>query len=83
MALFGYSWLVVRPEAKKQEEHKKFIDGLQKNQQVATTGGIFGKLISIKEGVATVEIASNTKVKVSSAHLIPAEKLKVPTEEKT
>ena len=40
---------MIRPQMKKQKEEQKFRDSLQKGDAVITIGGIFGKIVDIKE----------------------------------
>jgi preprotein translocase subunit YajC len=57
---------LMRPQAKKQKEHKKMLDSLEKGDKILTTGGIFGEIAGIKEkeDVLIVRIADNVKVEL-------------------
>ena len=58
-------WLLVfRPQQKKQKEHQKLIEGLNRGDNVLTTSGIYGKVVAIADNVVTLEIAPNVRVKM-------------------
>ncbi len=58
-------WLLIfRPQQKKQKEHAKLLDGLNRGDSVLTTSGIYGKVVAIADNVVTVEIAPNVRVKM-------------------
>lgn len=71
IAIFVYYMLVLRPEAIEQQSKETFLSGLKKNDEVVTSGGIVGKVSSIKDDLVTVEIASNVRIKVLPANLRP------------
>lgn len=64
MALFVYYILVLNPMRLRQEDHEKLISELKKGDEVQTTSGILGRVVSLKPEYITLEIASNVKVKV-------------------
>lgn len=55
-------FLMIRPQMKRAKEHKALLEGLQKNDEVLTQGGIVGKVVSISDAYVTVEVASNTQI---------------------
>jgi preprotein translocase subunit YajC len=64
MAVFIY--LMIREPRKKQQQHKKMIESLQKNDKVCTIGGIIGTVVEVKgdEVVLKVDDSNNTKIHV-------------------
>ena len=58
--------LLFRGPRKKQQEHKKMVQSLQKNDKVRTIGGIIGTVVDIKDDQITLKVdeANNTKIKV-------------------
>ncbi len=68
--MFGiFYFLLIRPQTRKAAEHSKLLQGLKRNDEVVTTGGIIGRVADVDEKVLTVEIAPNVKVKVERAHV--------------
>lgn len=55
-------WLfMIRPQAKKAKEQKKFSESIQAGEDIVTTSGIHGKINRVNEdGTLKVEVASNT-----------------------
>lgn len=58
--------LTILPQRKRDKEHKKMIENLQKNDKVLTVGGIYGVVTSVdrEKGIITLKIGDNTKVEV-------------------
>lgn len=61
--------LLIRPQQKQQKKIKAMLDAVQKGDQVLTRGGIQGKVTGIAEGIITLEIAENVKVKISREYI--------------
>ena len=63
--LFGLMYfMMIRPQMKRQKEHRALIAALAKGDEVVTNGGIAGRVEEVGETFITVEIATNVKVKV-------------------
>ncbi|MBF0620031.1 MAG: preprotein translocase subunit YajC [Candidatus Omnitrophica bacterium] len=54
--------LVFMPEQKKQKEHKTMVDGLKKNDEVTTAGGIHGTVVMVKEKTVVLRLDENCRV---------------------
>jgi len=59
-----FYFLLIRPQKKNQQAHAKMISELGKNDEVITSGGIFGTIVNIQDDVITLRIDDNTRVKV-------------------
>ena len=57
-------FIMIRPQMKRQKEHRAMIDALAKGDEVATAGGLLGKVTGISEGNVQLEIASGVQVQV-------------------
>ena len=57
-------FLMIRPQQKRQKEAKAMMDALAKGDEVATAGGIVGKVTRVNDSFVTVEVATNTEVVV-------------------
>ena len=72
LTAFGVYWLlVIRPQQLKEVEQSKFQDSLKKGDDVVTSGGIFGKIVSSAPEAVTVEIAPNCRIRVQWNHISP------------
>jgi preprotein translocase subunit YajC len=70
VAMFAVMYFfMIRPQNKKQNEQKKFIEDLAKGQKVVTMGGIHGKIVQINDDASTIllEVAEGTKIKVDKS----------------
>ncbi|MBR3876927.1 MAG: preprotein translocase subunit YajC [Bacteroidaceae bacterium] len=57
-------FMMIRPQRKRQKEIENFRRGLQVGQEVVTSGGIYGKVKEINDGIVVLEIAHNVNVRV-------------------
>ena len=57
-------FVMIRPQMKKQKEHKAMVDALAKGDEVVTAGGVLGKVSSIGDNFIGVEIANGVEVKL-------------------
>jgi preprotein translocase subunit YajC len=66
LVIFGavLYFLMIRPQMKRQKEHKKMVDALAKGDEVVTNGGVAGKVTDIGENFILVEIAEGIQVKI-------------------
>lgn len=62
-----FYFLLIRPQAKRQKEHKQMVAGLAKGDEVVTMGGIAGRITDIGESFVLVEIADGVQVKIRRA----------------
>jgi preprotein translocase subunit YajC len=60
-----FYFLLIRPQQKKQKEHKAMMAGLKRGDRVITAGGIIGKIATVKEGVDEIEVEIAKDVRVS------------------
>jgi preprotein translocase subunit YajC len=57
-------FLMIRPQQKRQKEMKAMMEALAKGDEVATSGGLVGKVTRVNDSFVTVEVAPNTEVVV-------------------
>jgi preprotein translocase subunit YajC len=60
-------FLMIRPQMKRQKEQKSMMDGLGKNDEVVTAGGILGRVVKVTDAYITVEIANGTEILVQKS----------------
>ena len=58
-------FMVIRPQQKKTKEHQELLNKLKKNDEVMTSGGIYGKVVDLKDTVVTIEVAPNVRIRVA------------------
>lgn len=64
IGVFFY-FFIFRPQQKKEKEQNAFLAGLQKDDMVLTTSGIYGKIASVKDDTIQLEIAKDVRILVS------------------
>ena len=57
-------FVMIRPQMKRQKEHRAMIDALSKGDEVATAGGILGTVTRLSEGVLYIQIAQGVEVQI-------------------
>ncbi|PZN29622.1 MAG: preprotein translocase subunit YajC [Proteobacteria bacterium] len=59
-----FYFLLIRPQTKRAKEHRAMVAALEAGAEVATSGGIIGKITQVSDQYVTVEIAQGVEVKV-------------------
>ena len=65
-----FYFFMIRPQMKRQKEVRKFRDSLAKGDKVVTTGGIYGRIVEVKETSIILEIAKEVHIKVDKNGII-------------
>ncbi|MDQ3059017.1 MAG: preprotein translocase subunit YajC [Pseudomonadota bacterium] len=63
-------FVMIRPQMKKQKEHRAMIDALVKGDEVATAGGLLGKVTRLGEGYLSLEIAPGVEVQLQRSAIV-------------
>lgn len=56
--------LIIRPQQKRQKEHQAMVSNLKKNDEIVTSGGIYGTIVNVKEKTFVVRIDENAKIEI-------------------
>jgi preprotein translocase subunit YajC len=63
--IFGvFYFLLIRPQSKRQKEHKELIGNLSTGDEVTTAGGVLGKVTEVKDDFVKIQVADNVVVTV-------------------
>jgi preprotein translocase subunit YajC len=57
-------FVMIRPQMKKQKEHRAMVEALAKGDEVVTAGGMLGRVSSMGENYIGVEIAAGVEVQL-------------------
>ena len=57
-------FLMIRPQQKRVRQHREMVAAVKKGDQVVTSGGIIGKVASVRDEELEVEIATGVRVRV-------------------
>ncbi len=59
-----FYFLLIRPQNKRQKEHKELVANLGVGDEVVTGGGVLGKVIEAKDQFVHVQVADGVVLKV-------------------
>ena len=75
VAIFAiFYFLLIRPQKKAQEEHKKMVSALKKNDEVVTNGGIHGTIVGVKDTSVVLRVDDNVKIEVQRGAIATVKK---------
>ena len=61
---------MIRPQVKKQKDLRTYREALQKGDKVITTGGIYGKIVDVKDSVILMEVADNVRLRIDKSAIV-------------
>ncbi len=64
MVFIIFYFLLIRPQQKRQKEHRIMLDNLKRGDQVVTNGGIYGTVTKIRNDVVHLEIAERVRIRI-------------------
>lgn len=67
---FALYFIMIRPQMKRQKEHRNMLASLTKGDEVITGGGVSGKIIKVDEVYVNLEIADNVVVKIQKSAIV-------------
>jgi preprotein translocase subunit YajC len=71
LVMFGVLYLVmIRPQMKKQKEHKNMIESIVKGDEVVTAGGFLGRISKLGDAFISVELASGVEVQMQRSAVV-------------
>ena len=63
-------FVMIRPQMKRQKEHRAMIDAIAKGDEVATAGGLLGKITKLSDGYLTMEVAFGVEVQLQRSAVV-------------
>lgn len=63
-------FVMIRPQMKRQKEHRTMVEALAKGDEVATAGGLLGKVTRLGDVYLGVEIAAGTEVTLQRSAVV-------------
>jgi preprotein translocase subunit YajC len=64
LIFIAFYFLLLRPQSKRQKEHRKMVEALAKGDEVITSGGMLARVTQVGEQFLTVEVANGVELKV-------------------
>ena len=60
-----FYFLLIRPQQKRQKQHRSMLDTLKAGDEIITNGGLYGRIVSMYEdNTLSLEISKGIKVKI-------------------
>ncbi len=63
-------FIMIRPQMKRQKEHKAMVDALAKGDEVVVAGGLIGRVAKLGESMLNVEVANGVELQVQRAAVV-------------
>jgi preprotein translocase subunit YajC len=63
-------FIMIRPQMKRQKEHKTMIEALAKGDEVVTSGGVLGRVSKLGESYLHVEVANGIELQVQRTSIV-------------
>lgn len=63
-------FIMIRPQMKRQKEHKAMIEAIAKGDEVVIGGGMLGKVTKLGDSYVSVEVATNVEVQVQRTAVV-------------
>jgi preprotein translocase subunit YajC len=63
-------FIMIRPQMKKQKEHKAMIEAVAKGDEIVTAGGVLGKVSKIGDTFLGLEVASGVEIQIQRSAVV-------------
>lgn len=63
-------FVMIRPQLKRQKEHKAMIEAVAKGDEIVTAGGFLGKVSKIGDTYISVELAAGLEVQMQRSAVV-------------
>ena len=63
-------FIMIRPQMKRQKEHRAMIEALAKGDEVVVGGGVIGRVAKLGDSVLHVEVAKDVEVQVQRSAVV-------------
>ncbi len=63
-------FVMIRPQMKRQKEHKAMIEALAKGDEVATAGGLLGRISRLGDTYLGIEVSEGVEIQVQRTAII-------------
>jgi preprotein translocase subunit YajC len=63
-------FIMIRPQMKRQKEHKSMIEALAKGDEVVTSGGVLGKVSKLGDTFVGLEVANGVEIQIQRSAVV-------------
>ena len=67
-------FLMLRPQQKRADTHRKMVEGLKKGDHVLTSSGIYGRVFDVDKKTVTVDVGNNFKLRMAKSAVASLDK---------
>ena len=61
--------LLIRPQRQQEKQHRTMLENLKRNDEVITSGGIYGRIVTLTDTVLTLEVTPTVQVRVERSQI--------------
>jgi len=65
-----FYFLIIRPQKKERERHRRLIESLKKGDRVITSAGVWGTVVDIGDRTVTLKVDANTRITFSKEAVV-------------
>jgi preprotein translocase subunit YajC len=65
-----FYFFMIRPQMKKQKELNNYRNALAKGDKIVTTGGIYGRVVEVKDNVVIIDAGGDVKLKIDKSAVL-------------
>lgn len=63
-------FVMIRPQMRKQKDHRTMVDALARGDEVVTAGGLLGTVTKMGEAYLSVEIANGVEIQLQRSAIV-------------
>jgi preprotein translocase subunit YajC len=60
-----FYFLIIRPQQKREKDRRNMLSSLKEGDDILTIGGIYGRILNLKEDLVTLDVGDKIKIKVT------------------
>ena len=65
-----FYFFMIRPQMKKQKDLKNFRESLKNGDKIVTVGGVYGKIIEVRDEAIVIEVEDQTRIKIHKSAVV-------------
>ena len=74
-----FYFMLIRPQKRRVEEHKRLVESVGQGDEVVTIGGLYGRVLSVREDEIELDVGGGTRLRFVKSAI--ARKVPEPGEE--
>lgn len=72
IVVFGaiFYFLIIRPQRRREREHRKLLQSLKRGDRVVTAGGLYGTIDKIDDDTVILSLEEGAKVRIAKSSIV-------------